>query len=72
MVHHPTLQAYSVHFRDKIVATILQRGMSKEEAARTFGVGATSVKRYVKLQEERKPLTPGKKGKLGHSGMKLY
>ena len=34
--------------------------MSKAQAARTFGVGATSVKRYVKLAEEGKPLTPGK------------
>jgi transposase len=42
--------------------------MSKAQAARTFGVGATSVKRYVKHPEEGKPLTPGKapgkKGKL--------
>jgi transposase len=38
-------------------------------------VGATSVKRYVKLTEEGKPLSPGKapgrKGKLSGSGMKL-
>ena len=69
------MNAYSVDLREKIVDAVLQRGMSKEEAARTFGVGATSVKRYVKLREEGKPLTPGKapgkKSKLGHSGMKL-
>jgi len=34
--------------------------MSKAQAARTFRVGATSVKRYVKLAEEGKPLSPGK------------
>jgi transposase len=38
-------------------------------------VGATSVKRYVKLAEQGKPLSPGKapgkKGKLAGSGMKL-
>ena len=48
---------------------------SKAQAARTFGVGATSVKRYVKLQEEGKPLTPGKapgkKGKLDENAKKL-
>jgi transposase len=69
------MKAYSVDLREKIVDAVLQRGMSKEAAARTFGVGATSVKRYIKLQEEGKPLTPGKapgkKSKLGHSGMKL-
>ena len=75
MVHHLTMKAYSLDLREKIVDAVLRRGMSKAQAARTFGVGATSVKRYVKLQEEGKPLSPGKapgkKGKLGHSGMKL-
>jgi transposase len=74
-VHHQSMKAYSVDLREKIVAAVLERGMSKEEAARTFGVGATSVKRYVTLQEEGKPLSPGKapgkKSKLGQSGMKL-
>ena len=50
--------------------------MAKAQTARTFGVSATSVKRYVKLAEEGKPLRPGKApgrqgGKLGGSGMKL-
>ena len=74
MVHHLKMKAYSVDLREKIVAAV-GRGMSKAQAARTFGVGATSVKRYVKLAEEGKPLTagkaPGRKGKLGGSGMKL-
>jgi transposase len=73
-VHHLKMKAYSVDLREKIVAAV-GRGMSKAQAARTFGVGATSVKRYVKLAEEGKPLTagkaPGRKGKLGGSGMKL-
>jgi transposase len=73
-VHHPVMKAYSVDLREKIVAAV-GRGMSKAQAARTFGVGATSVKRYVKLAEEGKSLTPGKapgkKGKLDGSAMKL-
>ena len=68
------MKAYSVDLREKIVAAV-GRGMSRAQAARTFGVGATSVKRYVKLAEEGKPLTPGKalgkKGKLDGSGVKL-
>jgi transposase len=68
------MKAYSVDLREKIIATV-RRGMSKAQAARTFGVGATSVKRYVKLAEEGKPLTPGKapgkKGKLDENAMKL-
>jgi transposase len=68
------MKAYSVDLREKIVAAV-GRGMSKAQTARTFGVGATSVKRYVKLQEEGKPLTPGKapgkKGKLDGKAIKL-
>jgi transposase len=74
IVHHLAVKAYSVDLREKIIAAV-GRGMSKAQAARTFGVGATSVKRYVKLAEEGKPLTPGKapgkKGKLDGSAMKL-
>ncbi len=74
MVHHPKAEAYSVDLREKIVAAV-GRGMSKAQAARTFGVGATSVKRYVKLAEEGKPLrpgkAPGKKSKLDGSGIDL-
>jgi transposase len=50
-VHHPVMKAYSLDLREKIVAAV-GRGMLKAQAARTFGVGATSVKRYVKLAEE--------------------
>jgi transposase len=69
------MKAYSIDLREKIVAAVLGRGMSKAQAARTFGVGATSVKRYMMLAEEGKSLSPGKapgkKGKLGRSGMDL-
>ncbi len=44
MVHHLFMKAYSLDLREKIVAAV-GRGMSKAQAARTFGVGATSVKR---------------------------
>jgi transposase len=73
-VHHLAMNAYSLDLREKIVAAV-GRGMSKAQAARTFGVGATSVKRYVKLREEGKPLAPGKapgnKGKLDGGARKL-
>ncbi len=73
-MHHPVMKAYSVDLREKIVAAV-GRGMSKAQAARTFGVGATSVKRYVKLAEEGKPFTPGKapgkKGKLDGNARRL-
>lgn len=68
------MRAYSIDLREKIIAAV-GRGMSKAQVARIFGVGATSVKRYVKLKEEGKPLTPGKapgkKGKLDGRAVKL-
>jgi transposase len=68
------MRAYSVDLREKIVAAV-EQGMSKAQAARTFSVGATSVKRYVKLKEQGRPLTPGKasgnKAKLDESALKL-
>jgi transposase len=74
MVHHRVMKAYSIDLREKIVAAV-GRGTSKAQAARTFGVSATSVKRYVKLAEEGKPLAPGKapgkKAKLDGNAMKL-
>ena len=67
------MKTYSVDLREKIVAPV-GRGMSKAQAARTFGVDATSVKRYVKLAEQGKPLSlgkaPGKESKLDANAMK--
>lgn len=74
MVHPPAMKAYSLDLRERIVAAV-RGGMSKAQAACTFGVGATSVKRYVSLAEQGKSLEPGKapgrESKLGESGMKL-
>jgi transposase len=74
MMQHSVMRAYSLDLREKIVAAVRRR-MSKAQAARTFGVGATSVKRYVKLAEEGKPLSagkaPGKRSKLDPSAIKL-
>jgi transposase len=69
------MQAYSVDLRHKIVDAVLRHVMSKEETARTFGVGVSSVKRYVRMAKEGESLAPGKapgrERKLGQSGMKL-
>jgi len=42
------MRAYSVDLSEKVVDAVLRHRLSKEETARTFGVGASSVKRYVK------------------------
>ena len=73
-MHHRAMKAYSVDLRQRIVAAV-RSGMSKAQAARTFGVGPTSVKPYVSLAERGQTLepgkAPGKKSKLSGSGMQL-
>jgi transposase len=57
------MKAYSEDLRRKVVEAVQQRGMSKSEAARTFGVSLSSVKRYVGKARRGSPLSPKK-----HSG----
>ena len=68
------MNAYSEDLRKKIVEA-LGRGTTKSEAARSFGVSRSSVKRYAKLFEEGRPLAPkkrpGLKPKLGGAAERL-
>jgi transposase len=69
------MRAYSLELRKKIVDAVLGRGVSKGVVARTFGVGLSSVKGYVKMAQQGGSLTPGKppgrESKLDQCGMKL-
>ena len=60
MRHHGHMKAYSEDLRKKVVEAVQQRGMSKSEAARTFGVSLSSVKRYVGKARRGSPLSPKK------------
>ncbi len=53
------MKAYSEDLRRKIVDAI-GRGMPKAEAARTFGIGISTVKRYATKARRGEPLEPGK------------
>ena len=68
------MKAYSVDLRTKILEAV-EKGMSKTEAARTFGVSRSSVKRYAAARREGRPLTPrrhpGSKPKLDQRARKL-
>jgi transposase len=68
------MNAYSEDLRKKIVEA-LRRGIGKSEAARTFSVSLSSIKRYAKLAEEGRPLAPKKRPgsapKLDEKAMKL-
>jgi transposase len=71
---HGRMNAYSEDLRKKIVEAV-ERGMPKSEAARTFGVGISSVKRYVATYREGRSLAPkkrpGSKLKLSESARRL-
>lgn len=54
------MNAYSEDLRKKIVEAV-ERGMPKIEAARSFGVGISSVKRYVATARQGKSLAPKKR-----------
>jgi transposase len=68
------MNAYSEDLREKIVEA-LGRGMGKSEAARTFCVSLSSVKRYAELAEGGRSLAPkkrpGSKSKIDERSGKL-
>jgi transposase len=51
------MRAYSPDLRAKILAAV-DAGMSKSQAARTFGVGLATIKRYAALRRETGTLDP--------------
>jgi transposase len=53
------MKAYSEDLREKILEAV-DRGMPKSQAARTFGVSRSSVKRYAAARREGRPLSPRK------------
>lgn len=53
------MKAYSKDLRRKIVDAI-ERGMPKAQAARTFAVGISTVKRYATKAQRGESLEPGK------------
>src|SRR5215207_2790493 len=63
MVDHWCMKAYSEDLRQKVVQAVQQRGTSKSQAARLFGISLSSVKRYTTLADRGEPLTPPHKGR---------
>ena len=68
------MDAYSLDLRKKIVEA-KERGTSTAEVAETFGVGASSVKRYFAAARQGRSLAPkrrpGSKPKLNGAARKL-
>src|SRR3954468_9880833 len=58
--HYECMNPYSEDLRKKIIEA-LRRGMGKSQAARTFCVSLSSVKRYAKMADEGGSLAPKKR-----------
>ena len=54
------MNGYSEDLRQRIVSTV-ERGTSKSQAARTFSVSLSSVKRYVNKAQRGESLAPKKR-----------
>jgi transposase len=55
---------YCLDLRKRVVAAVLAGGMSRNRAAKHFGVGISTAINWVKRQQETGSVTPGKIG--GH------
>ena len=55
---------YSLDLRKRVVAAVLTGGMSRNQAARHFGVGISTAINWVKRQQETGSVAPGQMG--GH------
>jgi transposase len=68
------MKAYSVDLRQKIVDAVLS-GRPKAQVARSFGVGISTVKRYVSKAQKGESLAPkrppGKKRQLDEAATRL-
>jgi transposase len=68
------MKAYSEDLRKKITDAV-EQGMKKSEVARTFGVGLSTVKRYVAMLKESGSLVPkkrpGKRPKIDQCARRL-
>src|SRR3712207_6649265 len=60
MRHHGCMKAYSEDLPRKVVEAVEHRGMGKSQAARSFGVSLSSVKRYVGRARQGSSLSPRK------------
>src|ERR1700724_3744248 len=55
---------YSLDLRKRVVAAVLSGGMSRNMAAKQFGVGISTAINWVKRQQETGSVAPGQMG--GH------
>ena len=60
---------YSMDLRARVVASVEREGLSRRQAAERYGVGISTVIRWVRRLRETSRLAPGKMG--GHRPKKI-
>jgi transposase len=60
---------YSIDLRERVVAAVMTGGMSRNRAAKQFGVGISTAIAWVKRVRETGSVAPGKMG--GHKPKKI-
>jgi putative transposase len=63
------VKAYSMDLRERVVAAVNRDGLSRQEAARRFGVAASTSISWVKQLDETGSLAAGQSG--GHRPKKI-
>jgi putative transposase len=63
------VKPYSLDLRERVAAAVTREGMSRQEAARRFGVAASTSITWVRLLKETGSLAPGQSG--GHRPKKI-
>ena len=56
------VKPYSLDLRERVAAAVTREGMSRQEAARRFGVAASTSITWVRLLNETGSLAPGQSG----------
>jgi putative transposase len=62
-------QPYSMDLRERVIAAVEQGGLSRNAAARRFGVAVSTAINWLRLHRETGSVAPGKMG--GHRPRKL-
>jgi putative transposase len=60
---------YSMDLRERVVASVEREGLSRRQASARYGVGISTVIRWVRRLRETSSLAPGKMG--GHRPKKI-
>ena len=55
-------KSYSIDLRERVVASVLEEGLSRNQAAKRFGLGISTAINWVRRFQETGSVAPGKIG----------